>query len=407
MSKQNVNNTKYYEILGVGKDATAQEIRKSYRKLVIKLHPDKGGDPGKFEELQNAYEVLSDPKKREVYDKYGEEGIKQGMGNDDGDFDPFSFFGFGGGNRARNEKRKCKAKKIDLHITLEDAYNGAKKVVEFKKRIICPKCKGNGSANPNDKTTCSSCNGKGIKLVIQRMGNMVLQSQKTCDSCNGEGTIIKEKCKECNAEKVKTIKHKINVDIDKGVPDGHRYKLNEEGDQYPEVENGDLIIEIFLDKHRDFIRKGADLIYKCEISLLEALIGFKTVITHLDGRKIIVMTKEGEIIKPKVLKTVKECGMPFFNRPYKYGNLYIDFQIDFPSKLSEEQIEKITKILKNDRAPEIKNIPKDIEKYPMTDYNPKDENTSYKGGKEGDHRDEDDEDEDGGGYHKTVNCANQ
>jgi DnaJ family protein A protein 2 len=127
---------KYYNIFGVGRNATAEEIRKAYRKLVIKLHPDKGGDPGKFEEMQNAYEVLTDPQKREVYDKYGEEGLKKGMG-DTMDFDPFSFFGgFGGGHR--NTRRKCKGKMVQLHVTLEEAYNGGRKEVEFPKRIICP-----------------------------------------------------------------------------------------------------------------------------------------------------------------------------------------------------------------------------------------------------------------------------
>ena len=129
---------KYYKIFNVGKNASAQEIRKAYRKLVIKLHPDKGGDPGKFEEMQNAYEVLTDPQKREVYDKYGEEGLKKGM--DTNDFDPFSFFGGFGGSQ-RNARRKCKGKRIELHVTLEEAYNGGKKEFEFQKRIICPKCK--------------------------------------------------------------------------------------------------------------------------------------------------------------------------------------------------------------------------------------------------------------------------
>ena len=397
---------KYYNIFGVGRNATAEEIRKVYRKLVIKLHPDKGGDPGKFEEMQNAYEVLTDPQKREVYDKYGEEGLKKGMG-DTMDFDPFSFFGgFGGGHR--NTKRKCKGKMVQLHVTLEEAYNGGRKEGEFTKRIICPKCKGNGSANPNDKTTCSGCRGKGVKTVVQKMGNMMFQSQSPCDECNGEGTIIKEKCKECKGQKVKNIKHKFKVDIDKGVPDGHRYTFKEEGDQFPDVDNGDLIIEIYLDKHKDFIRKGADLIYKCEITLLQALTGLKIVITHLDGRKILIFSKPGEIIKPLTLKTVKELGMPFFNSPYRFGHLYIDFQIDFPPSLNEEQVKKVSEILKNEKLHnnDAKGFPSDGEKYFMTEYKQSDENSNYRGGKE-DERDDDDDDDEGGSYHKTVNCSSQ
>ena len=394
--------------MGVDKNASPQEIRKAYRKLVIKLHPDKGGDPEKFKEMQNAYEVLSDPKKREIYDKYGEEGLKEGGG---ADFDPFDFFGgFGGfGSRSReNVKRKCKAKLVELKITLEDSYNGGRKEVEYDRRIICPKCKGSGSSNPNAKTTCSKCNGSGVRLVVQRHGPMIMQTQTTCDECNGEGKIIKDKCKECKGQMVKIIKRKIGVDLEKGVPDGHRYKMACEGDEYPEVETGDLIIEIFLQKHKDFIRKGADLLYKCEISLLEALTGVTLAITHLDGRRILIKSSPGEIIQPQTLKTVEELGMPFFNSPFRFGHLYIDFQIVFPDKLSDEQSNKITEILNNERLNYVGNVPKDIEKYTLEDYDASETNSSYKGGKKEDWQGEDDdEDEEGGGYHRTVNCSNQ
>ena len=394
--------------MGVDKNASPQEIRKAYRKLVIKLHPDKGGDPEKFKEMQNAYEVLSDPKKREIYDKYGEEGLKEGGG---ADFDPFDFFGgFGGfGSRSReNVKRKCKAKLVELKITLEDSYNGGRKEVEYDRRIICPKCKGSGSSNPNAKTTCSKCNGSGVRLVVQRHGPMIMQTQTTCDECNGEGKIIKDKCKECKGQMVKIIKRKIGVDLEKGVPDGHRYKMACEGDEYPEVETGDLIIEIFLQKHKDFIRKGADLLYKCEISLLEALTGVTLAITHLDGRRILIKSSPGEINQPQTLKTVEELGMPFFNSPFRFGHLYIDFQIVFPDKLSDEQSNKITEILNNERLNHVGNVPKDIEKYTLEDYDASETNSSYKGGKKEDWKGEDDdEDEEGGGYHRTVNCSNQ
>ena len=315
------------------------------------MHPDKGGDSGKFQEMQNAYEVLSDPKKREIYDKYGEEGLKEGMGSE-AEFDPFSSFF----TQRQNVKRKCKAKLVQVKITLEEFYNGAKKTVEFDKRTICSKCKGTGSSDPDAKTRCPSCNGKGVKLVMQRMGNMILQSQKTCDECRGEGEIIKEKCKECKGQKVKYIKTKHNLDIDKGVPDGYRYTVKDEGDQHPEIENGDTVFEIFLEPHKDFKRKGADLVYKCEISLLQALTGLKFVITHLDGKKILIYTKPGEIIEPLKMKTVKELGMPFFNSPYKYGNLYLDFEIIFPDKLTENESKKITEMRKKNILKILKSI---------------------------------------------------
>ena len=333
------------------------------------------------------------------------------MKNGGAEFDPFDFFGDFGPFRTRssqNVKRKCKAKLVELSITLEDSYNGGRKEVEYERRIVCPKCKGTGSANPDAKTTCSKCNGSGVRLIVQRHGPMIMQTQTTCDECNGEGKIIKDKCKECKGKMVKTIKRKIGVDLDRGVPDGHRYKMACEGDEYPEIETGDLIVEIFLNKHKTFIRKGADLIYKCEISLLEALTGVKFAITHLDGRRILIQSKPGEIIQPQTLKTVEELGMPFFNSPFRFGNLYIDFQIAFPDKLSDEQSTKITEILNNERLNHVGSIPKDIEKATLEDYNASEANSSYKGGRKEDWKGEDDDDEDEeGGYHKTVNCSNQ
>ena len=200
--------------------------------------------------------------------------------------------------------------------------------------------------------------------------------------------------------------------MDKGGPDVQRYTKSREGDEYSNIETGDVVIEIYLKKHQDFIRKGADLIYKCEISLLEALTGVKIAITHLDGRRILIQTNPGEIIQPEKLKTVTELGMPFFNKPFRYGNLYLDFQIVFPDKLTEEQNKKIIEIFKNERLNHVGEVPKDIEKYTMEDYDASEANSHYKGGKKEDWRKEegydDDDDEDGNrGYHKTVNCASQ
>ena len=129
---------------------------------------------------------------------------------------------------------------------------------------------------------------------------------------------------------VQNIKRKIVIDLERGVPDGHKYKMANVGDEFPGIETGDLIIEIFLQEHKDFIRKGADLWYKCRISLYEALTGVKSAINHLNGKRILIQTKPDEIIQPETIKTVKGFGMPFFNSPDKYGNLYVEFKIVFP-----------------------------------------------------------------------------
>jgi DnaJ family protein A protein 2 len=315
------------------------------------------------------------------------------------------FFGGGRGGGQR-QKQKCKARRIELKITLEQAYVGGKKTVEFSRRILCNTCKGSGSANPNAQTKCTGCQGKGMKIVMQRMGPMLLQQQQTCDDCKGTGQVIKDKCKECKAEKVVYVNKKLEIDVDKGVPDGHRYTFADEGDQYPDVETGDVFVEVFIEKHKDFIRKGADLLYKKEITLLQALTGFSMVITHLDGRKIEVKPKEGETIKPG-LKTVKELGMPFHNAPYRFGNLYVEFEVVFPGKLDNSEIEKLKEIFKQDIVH--KNIPEDTETYFVTDYKPEDENTHHGGGKKGVRRNEEDEDDEEGAGQQghRVQCAHQ
>ena len=231
-----------------------------------------------------------------------------------------------------------------MKISLKDAFKGGKKSFEYSRRVICKPCNGTGSANPAANNKCGGCAGKGMKVVMQRRGHIVLQSQQTCPDCKGEGFVIKDKCKVCKSEKVQYVTKKIEVDLDRGVPDGFRYSFYGEGDEYPEIDTGDLFVEIFIEKDNTFIRKGADLIYKIEISLLQALTGLSFMITHLDGKQILIKSKEGLCIKPGVFKTVKELGMPFHNAPYKFGNLYIDFEIDFPNKLNEDEIKQITEV---------------------------------------------------------------
>ena len=227
---------------------------------------------------------------------------------------------------------------------MEDAYNGGKKSVEFQRKRTCKKCKGTGSANPAATSKCGGCGGKGIRLVTQRMGNMLLQTQSACTDCGGEGQVIKEKCKDCRGEKIATETKKLDIELDKGLPDGHRYNFPLEGDMIPDVEAGDIVVEIFLEKNKHFTRKGADLIYKAHVTLLQALTGFKLVITHLDGRNILVQNKENEIIKPGQYKTIKDLGMPFFEKNYAHGNLYIDFEIIFPEKINDQQLKELSKV---------------------------------------------------------------
>jgi DnaJ family protein A protein 2 len=338
-----VDNKKYYEILGVDPKASSDEIRKAYRKLAVKLHPDKGGDQHKFQELQHAYEILSDPEKRDIYDKYGEEGLKEGAG---GDGDIFDLLMNRGGAGRQQQKRKTKSVLHTLNVTLEDVYKGNNKYLEISRYRICGGCKGSGAKDPNANTKCTGCGGKGMKIVLQRISMRVIQQTVNCSDCNGEGYVIKDadRCKACKGQKVSQEKKLLEVHIDKGAPDGKRYVFTGESDEVPGVEPGDVIVEIMVQKHKKFIRKGADLVYNASISLVEALTSFEFVIEHLDGRKIHIKSRDGEVVKPGELKTVKECGMPFFDSPFRFGSLFINFEIIFPEKIDDIQKDNLVNV---------------------------------------------------------------
>ena len=396
--KKDVDTTKYYKVLGVDKNASKDEIKKAYRTLVRTKHPDKGGSEEEFQEIQLAYDTLSDENKRKVYDEYGEEGIKEGMTGEE-PRDIFDLFTGGGG---KNVKRKTKSVLQEMVVSLEDIFVGKEKYLEIKRYRICKKCKGNGSKDPNANTKCPGCNGKRVKLVIQRMGNTILQSQQTCPDCRGEGYIIKneDKCEACNGKKVNQESKMLKILLDKGAPDGKRYTFEGESDEMPGYDPGDVIIEIRIKKHDVFERSGADLTMKADISLLESLTGFQLLITHLDGRKVLINSKKGEIIKPGMMKTVKECGMPFYDHPTRFGNLYIRFNVHFPKSLKEAQKDALQHLFPKISV-QIKDIDKIKEKYKMTEYKENMTNTYATGGNRPDESEEEER------PRPQVSCQNQ
>jgi len=233
-----------------------------------------------------------------MYDKYGEEGLREGGGGESDIFD--LLMGGGRGGAKKNVKRKTKSKLQQLKVTLEDVYNGKKKYLEITRYRTCTTCNGSGSKVKDANTKCTGCNGRGQKTIQRQIPMGIIQQTVTCPDCKGEGTMIKDKdkCKDCKGEKVLQKKKLLEIEIEKGANDGKRYTFSGESDEFPEVEPGDIIIELNLENHPRFNRKGADLLYNLDITLLEALTGFKAVIEHLDGRKVLISNKEGEIIKP-------------------------------------------------------------------------------------------------------------
>jgi DnaJ family protein A protein 2 len=268
------------------------------------------------------------------------------MGGGPGEADIFDLLMGGGRRGGGNAKRKTKSILHSLKVTLEDVYLGNTKFLEISRYRVCQGCKGSGSKNPNANTTCSGCKGKGMKVVVQRIAMGMIQQTVQCNDCNGEGQVIKEadKCKECKGQKVKQEKKVLEIHVDKGATDGKRYVFAGESDQVPDVEAGDVIVELQLEKHKRFHRKGADLVYEANITLLESLTGFELVIEHLDKRKILIKSRPNEIVKPGELKTVKEIGMPFFEQPFRFGNLYISFNIIFPDKIDENQVKSLYQV---------------------------------------------------------------
>lgn len=193
-----------------------------------------------------------------------------------------------------------------------------------------------------------------------------------------------DKCSECKGKRVVKKDKILEVDIEKGAPDKKRYIFQGESDEYPGAIAGDVIVEIIIKSHPRLTRIGADIAFEANISLYEALTGFSVIIEHLDGRKVLVKSKEGEIVRHGLIKTVKELGMPFYELPYRYGNLYLKINVIFPDKLEPSQQESIFKILSEQNKEEV--LPEIEEKYYLGDYMKSDENTHHSGGKIDDRR---------------------
>lgn len=412
-----VADTKLYDTLGVSPNAQPNEIKKAYRKLALKLHPDK--NPGadaekKFKEVSAAYEILQDEQKRETYDRYGLEGLKEGRGSGGDPSDIFSMFfgggspfGHGHGGRSRGPKRGQDIGH-ELRVTLEDLYNGKTKKLSIQRTVICKKCDGKGGqGNP---TKCPHCKGTGMQVRIQRMGPMIQQIQSACQECKGEGESwsAKDKCTgTCKGKKVHKEKQILEVHIDKGMTDGHRIPFRGMADEEPGVETGDIIMVLRTADHEIFERKGNDLVMKMKISLSEALTGFTRKIKTLDNREIALTSLPGEFVQHEGIKVAQGEGMPIHRNPFEKGNLIIQFSVEYPSKewFTENECENVTKmaaILPEKTEQAI--VTDDTEEVMIQDFDPNMHANRSRNGRQAYDNDDDDEEGMGGG---GVRCAQQ
>eukprot|EP01055_Gregarina_sp_Pseudo9_P004115 Gregarina_sp_Pseudo_9__4114@NODE_425_length_2857_cov_75_667850_g402_i0_p1_GENE_NODE_425_length_2857_cov_75_667850_g402_i0NODE_425_length_2857_cov_75_667850_g402_i0_p1_ORF_typecomplete_len417_score96_41DnaJ_C/PF01556_18/8_6e53DnaJ/PF00226_31/6_7e24DnaJ_CXXCXGXG/PF00684_19/1_2e13AntiTRAP/PF15777_5/3_7AntiTRAP/PF15777_5/0_0028HypA/PF01155_19/2_5HypA/PF01155_19/1_9SerH/PF06873_11/9_5e02SerH/PF06873_11/3_4_NODE_425_length_2857_cov_75_667850_g402_i013682618 len=325
-----VDNSSFYEALGVSKEATTDEIKKAFKKLAIKHHPDKGGDPEKFKEVCKAYEVLSDPEKRRNYDEYGEEGI-DGQTHEASDI--FDLF-FGRRGRAPRGPQKGENMVNNLEWTLEQFYNGAARKMAVTRNRVCQECEGRGGPE-SALQMCKDCNGQGIKMVIRRMGPIITQSQSPCSTCGATGKFMPEdkKCGTCHGKGVVKDKKILEVVLEKGAPDGFPIVFSEEADEKPGEVAGDVVFISKMRKHSLFTRRGDDLIMDKTISLYEALTGVKFYITHLDKREIFLEVGGNRTVEPGAVFCVEREGMPKHGSPFVKGNLYVRFSVDFPSTI--------------------------------------------------------------------------
>ena len=341
----------YYEVLGVSKTANADEIKKAYRKLAMKYHPDKNqGDKTaeeKFKECAEAYEVLSNSEKRQRYDQFGHDGLRgSGMHdysrmNADDIFSSFGdifgdFFGGGGGFSSRRSNPNAPRKGLDLetnvNLTLEQAAEETEQLIEFTRQDICSTCKGNGCAAGTSPNTCSTCGGSG-QVTTTRMGGF-FQTVTTCPTCRGTGKTIPNPCPKCHGSGRTPAKRKVSVKIPAGIHDGQAVRIAGEGE--PGVNggpNGDLYCYVQIKKHPFLVRDGNDLISVVPISFVQAVLGAKIDVPSLNGAQKLTIpagTQYGDLFR------IKGQGMPDL-RSNRRGDELVRVTIEIPRKLKAKQ----------------------------------------------------------------------
>mmetsp|Transcript_6707 Transcript_6707/g.10155 ORF Transcript_6707/g.10155 Transcript_6707/m.10155 type:complete len:406 (-) Transcript_6707:105-1322(-) len=400
---------KFYDLLGVSPTADEDTLKRAYRKLALKYHPDKNKEAGaqeKFKEISVAYEVLSDPEKRKRYDQYGEKGVDNEMQGMDAS-DIFSHF-FGGGRRQRGEP-KPKDIVHELPVSLEAFYTGKVTKLAITRDRFCSKCDGRGTNKPGVDATCKDCHGAGIQNVTRQLGPMfVQQMQIQCPRCNGKGTACKpeDRCKGCDGRQVLKEKKVFEVHIDKGATKGDHVTFANEGDQIAGVKlSGDIIIVFDEKPHPVFRRHGSHLVIERTITLAEALTGVDIVIDHLDGRKLHIHPSAGSVVDPSHLWAVDREGMPVAGTGgIEKGQLILRIQVSYPKSFNEQQIADLRKVLGTPKKPEVAASAEECIMVPTSiDINQRKKDQRRAGGF---HFMNVDDDDDQGGP-RTASCAQQ
>lgn len=358
----------YYEVLGVAKTATADELKKAYRKKAIQYHPDRQQGKSeaekkeaeeKFKEAAEAYEVLSNPDKRARYDQFGHAGMGgaggfggggAGMSVDDilnhfGDIFGSAFGGgFGGFGRSRGSRRRQNVGddlRITVHVSLKEIAHGTSKKFKIPRNVACTACKGTGAENGSEFTTCSACNGSGTQVRTQQTMFGIMQSEVACPTCHGEGRIIKTKCKECGGEGVKKSDEVVTINIPAGVAEGNVLRMEGMGNapRHGGIA-GDLLVVIAEDKDPELIRDENNVFYNLMIDFPTAVFGGKVEVPTIDGKALVTIepgTQPGKVLR------LKGKGLPSPNY-YGVGDEYINISVYVPEHLNKEEREAIEKL---------------------------------------------------------------
>ncbi len=360
----------YYEVLGVEKNASAEDIKKAYRKKAIQYHPDK--NPGdkeaeeKFKEAAEAYEVLSDPQKRQRYDQFGHAGMG-GAGGFSGGFssmeDIFSQFGdlfeswgmggsmggfssfFGGGGGGRQRVRRGGDLRVKVRLTLEEISSGVEKKIKVRKLVTCQDCHGTGSADGREGDTCQTCHGTGRVIRAQRGIFGMMQVQEECPTCHGEGKVIRNKCSHCQGEGVVRDEEIVTIKIPAGVSGGMQIPIEGKGNAAPRGGvPGDLLVLIEEEEHPNLVRDGNDLVYNLLLDMPTAILGGQVKIPTLSGDVKITITPGTQ--PGKVLR-MRGKGLPIIDqyaRQYGTGDLLINVGVYIPERLNKDEKALIEKL---------------------------------------------------------------
>jgi DnaJ-class molecular chaperone len=328
----------YYDILGVSKDSSENDIKKNYRKLAVKWHPDKNPEnkdeaERKFKEISEAYQVLSDPQKREAYDNYGEDGLKNNQEGNNGHISsPNDIFNMFFNNMQQQQhfqqqrRRQSESKIVEIPVTLKEFYNGSKKKITLKIKKTCSDCDGFGGINSK---ICDECNGIGMKVINRVLGpGMMQRLQTTCSKCNGAKKIAENICNRCGGQKITSENREFILNIEAGSFNEETRVFENMGDQMPNEEAGNIVFVFKEQKNKLFTRIGDDLIYFYNITLGDSLTGLVVNFKHINGEDILF--KEEHLIKENSYNIIKNKGMPRKNNANVYGDLYVVYNIIYP-----------------------------------------------------------------------------